>query len=136
MLRRSARSSCTAPPVGNPTELRAALAFALLYALVLLAAQWLADAWGSRGVYAVSLVTGLVDVDAITLTNLRLYGLEQLSASQSSIAIAIAVCANAAFKLGIVRAVGGAPLLRRCAVPVASTVAGAALGMSLFAWTP
>jgi uncharacterized membrane protein (DUF4010 family) len=122
------------PPVGNPTELRAALAFAILYALVLLAAQWLADAWGSRGVYGVSLASGLVDVDAITLTNLRLYGLQQLSAAQASIAIAIAVSANAAFKLGIVRVVGGAPLLRRCAVPVASTVGGAALGVALFAW--
>jgi uncharacterized membrane protein (DUF4010 family) len=121
------------PPVGNPTELRAALAFAILYALVLLAAQWLADLWGSRGVYAVSLASGLVDVDAITLTNLRLYGLEQLSAAQASIAIAIAVSANAAFKLAVVRAVGGAPLFRRCAVPVASTVAGAALGVALFA---
>jgi uncharacterized membrane protein (DUF4010 family) len=122
------------PPVGNPTELRAALAFAILYALVLLAAQWLADAWGSRGVYGVSLASGLVDVDAITLTNLRLYGLQQLSAAQASIAIAIAVSANAAFKLGIVRVVGGAPLLRRCAVPVASTMGGAAVGVALFAW--
>ena len=119
------------PPVANPTELRAALAFALLYGLVLLTAQWLANRWGSRGVYAVSLVSGLVDVDAITLTNLRLYGLQQLSAAQASIAIAIAVCANAAFKLGLVRVIGGAQLFRRCAVPVASSIAGAALGVAV-----
>jgi uncharacterized membrane protein (DUF4010 family) len=136
-LRRAARGrvphELALPPVGNPTELRAALAFAILYGLVLLAVQWLADLWGSSGVYAVSLASGLVDVDAITLTNLRLYGLQQLSAAQVSTAIAIAVSANVAFKLGVVRVVGGAQLLRRCAVPMASTVAGAALGVTVFA---
>ncbi len=121
------------PPVANPTELRAAVAFALLYALVLVVAAWLADLWGSKGVYAVSFASGLVDVDAISLSNLRLYGLEQISAGQASAAIAIAVSANAAFKLGIVRTAGGVDLFRRCAVPIAASVAGAGLGVALFA---
>jgi uncharacterized membrane protein (DUF4010 family) len=85
-------------------------------------------------VYAVSLASGLVDLDAITLTNLRLYGLSQLSAGQASAAIAIALSANAAFKLGIVRTAGGADLFRRCAVPIAASVAGAGLGIAVFAW--
>ncbi|MCC6213135.1 MAG: MgtC/SapB family protein [Burkholderiales bacterium] len=122
------------PPVGNPTELRAALGFALLYALVLVVAAWLADLWGSKGVYAVALASGLVDVDAITLTNLRLYGLGQLSAAQASTAIAVALLANAAFKLGIVRTAGGRDLFRRCALPIAASVAGAGLGVAVFAW--
>jgi len=121
------------PPVGNPTELRAALSFALLYALVLVVAAWLADLWGSKGVYAVSLASGLVDVDAITLTNLRLYGMSQLSAAQASTAIVVAVSANAAFKLGIVRTAGGRDLFHRCVGPIAASVAGAGLGVALFA---
>jgi len=51
----------------NPTEIRAALGFGVLYALVLFAAAWLSDLVGSRGVYAVALVSGLTDLDAITL---------------------------------------------------------------------
>ena len=74
-----------------------------------------------------------MDVDAITLTNLRLYGQSQLSAAQASTAIVVAVSANAAFKLGIVRTAGGRDLFRRCVVPIAASVAGAGLGVALFA---
>ena len=121
------------PPIGNPAELRPALGFAVLYAVVLVLAAWLADLWGSKGVSAVSLASGLVDVDAIALTNLRLYGLGQLSAAQAATAMVIAVSANAAFKLGIARAVGGGALLRRCLPPIAATAAGGALGVGIFA---
>ena len=121
------------PAVANPAELRAALGFAALYAVVLLAVAWLQDLWGTKGVYGAALVSGLVDVDAISLTNLRLYRVGDASAAQASTAIAIAVSANAAFKLGIIRAAGGPELLRHCLVPVTATVAGAALGVVLFA---
>lgn len=120
------------PPVGNPTELRAALGFAALYAVVLVGAAWLEDLWGSKGMYAAALASGLVDVDAISLTNLRLYGLGEVSAGQAATAMAIAVSSNAAFKLGIVGAAGGKVLLRRCLPPIAATVAGVALGVGVF----
>ena len=121
------------PALANPAELRPALGFAALYAVVLLAVAWLRDLWGTRGVYGAALVSGLVDVDAISLTNLRLYRVGDASAAQAATAMALAVAANAAFKLGIVGAAGGRELLRRCLVPVGATVAGAALGVALFA---
>jgi uncharacterized membrane protein (DUF4010 family) len=121
------------PAVANPAELRPALGFAALYAVVLLAVAWLQDLWGSNGVYGAALVSGLVDVDAISLTNLRLYRLGDATAPQAATAMALAVSANAAFKLGIIGAAGGRELLRRCLVPVGATVAGAALGVALFA---
>jgi uncharacterized membrane protein (DUF4010 family) len=40
--------------IKNPTEIRAALGFGVLYALVLFAAAWLSDLVGSQGVYAVA----------------------------------------------------------------------------------
>ncbi len=121
------------PAVGNPAELRTALGFALLYAGVLLLVAWLADLVGSRGVYAAALASGLVDVDAISLSSLRLYGLGSLTPAQATIAIVLAVSANAVFKLGIVRAVGGGALLRRCLPAMAAMAAGAGLGLALFA---
>ncbi len=123
----------TMPVVGNPAELRTALGFALLYAGVLLLVAWLADLVGSRGVYAAALASGLVDVDAISLSSLRLYGLGSLTPAQATIAIVLAVSANAVFKLGIVRAVGGGALLRRCLPAMAAMAAGAGLGLALFA---
>ena len=123
----------TLPPIGNPAELRTALGFALLYAGVLLLVAWLDALVGSKGVYAAALASGLVDVDAIALTSLRLYGFGSLTPGQAATAIVLAVSANAVFKLGIVRAVGGGALLRRCLPVMAAMAAGAGLGLVLFA---
>jgi uncharacterized membrane protein (DUF4010 family) len=132
--RRSApQDELTMPQISNPAELRTALGFAVLYAVVLLLAAWLAELAGSKGVYAVALASGLTDVDAITLSSLRLYGLGTLSAAQVTTAIVLAVSANAVFKLGIVGVVGGGALLRRCAPAMAAMAAGAGLGAANFA---
>ncbi len=121
------------PPVGNPAALRSAVGFAALYAGVLLLAAWLSDVWGDKGVYAVAFASGLGDVDAVTLSNLRLYGLGEITAFQATAATVLAISANAAFKLGIVKTVGGSILFRRCLPPIAATVAGAAVGLAFFA---
>src|SRR5512139_2239600 len=84
--------------MGNPTELRPALGFGLMYAVVLLAAAWLSDWLGARGLYAVALVSGLTDVDAITLSSLRLHNLDKLSVSVVVNVVVLAVLSNLAFK--------------------------------------
>lgn len=99
--------------LSNPTEIRVALGFGLIYALVLLFSAALADYAGNKGVYAVALVSGLTDVDAITLSTLRMYGMGKLEASGVVTAIFLAEMANLAFKLGVVGSVGGVVLVRR-----------------------
>jgi uncharacterized membrane protein (DUF4010 family) len=126
------RGELTIPEISNPTELRTALGFAALYAMVLLLTAWLVDIIGSRGVYAMALISGLADVDAITLSNLRLYSLGTLLPTQVTISIVLALIANALFKLGIVRVVGGGTLFRRCLPVMTAMVAGAGLGVLLF----
>jgi len=91
----------------NPTEIPTALSFGLAYGAVLLLSAWLADIAGSSGLYAMALIAGLTDVDAITLSSLRLYGLGKLTIDQASNTVLIALCANLAFKLGIVFVVAG-----------------------------
>lgn len=122
----------TVPPIGNPAELRTALGLAVLYAVVLLLAAWLTEFAGSKGMYAIAVVSGLTDVDAITLSSLRLYGVGTLSAAQVTTAIVLAVSANALFKLAIVRFVGGDALFRRCVPAMTAIAAGAGLGTALF----
>ncbi|HEX4985681.1 MAG TPA: MgtC/SapB family protein [Burkholderiales bacterium] len=114
------------PEVKNPTELRAALGFAAVYAIVLLLSAWLSDIAGKAGLYTVALVSGLTDVDAITLSSLRLHGTGSIGTGAAVVAIALAVCANTAFKLGLVLVTGGRPLFRRCAGPLAAVAAGLA----------
>jgi hypothetical protein len=57
---------------GNPTQLRAALLFGAIYALVVLAAAWAKAQFGSKGLYTVAGISGLVDLEAITLSSAQL----------------------------------------------------------------
>ena len=115
----------------NPTEIRAALSFGLLYAGVLFAAAWLADWVGSQGVYAVALVSGLTDVDAITLSSLRLFGLGNLGPDQVATTVLLALLANIVFKSGLATVIGGAALARQVLPGMAAVAAGLVAGWLL-----
>jgi hypothetical protein len=56
----------------QPASLKTAFTFAALYGIVLLAVAVVNDRFGARGLYAVSTISGLTDVDAITLSVARL----------------------------------------------------------------
>lgn len=117
------------PEASNPAELHAALGFGLLYVVVLLGSAWMSDIAGSQGLYAVALVSGLTDVDAITLSSLRLYNLGQLDEQQTVIAITLAFFSNLVFKFGMVVFIGGWQLARRVAIGFAAIAGGMLLGL-------
>lgn len=114
------------PEVRNPAEMGTALRFAALYAAVLLAAAWLSDVAGSRGLYAAALASGLVDIDAITLSALNLFGEARIEAGVAALAIALAFVANTAFKLGVLAWYSRRVALRTAAPLAAALVAGGA----------
>ena len=64
-----------------------------------------------NGVYIVALVSGLTDVDAITLTNARLVETGTLAESQAAISILLAYVSNLAFKLAMVGVLGTRKML-------------------------
>jgi len=117
------------PETSNPTEIHAALGFGLLYAIVLICSAWLSDIAGSNGLYIVAMISGLTDVDAITLSSLRLFSLDQLSGNQAVTAIAIAFISNMAFKFGMLFFIGGRALAKHVAAGFAAMAAGVALGL-------
>jgi uncharacterized membrane protein (DUF4010 family) len=117
------------PETSNPAELRTAIGFGLLYVVVLLAAAWMEALAGSRGMYVVALVSGLTDVDAITLSSLRLFNLGQLSEHQTVTAIALAFISNIAFKFGMVMFIGGWHLARHVATGFVAMTCGVLLGL-------
>lgn len=121
------------PQTANPTEIRTALAFAAMYALVLVLAAWLHDVAGTGGLYGVALISGLTDVDAITLSTLRLFNGTTVTAAQATIAITVALLTNIGFKLGLALFLGGSHLFRHCALPMAAVAGGALAGLFLFA---
>lgn len=84
--------------VGNPTELRTALGFGALYAVILLISAWVSDVAGARALYGVAIVSGLTAVDAITLSSLRLFNLAKLPAFEVVNVVVLALLANMVFK--------------------------------------
>ena len=115
------------PPLalGNPLSLGFALQFGALLALVTLGVQAGNHWFGDRGVLAVAALSGLVDVDAITLS---LTGLAPGAGSAPvTTGILLAAGVNTAVKIGICAAAGGGALRRPAGLALAAiVVAGAA----------
>jgi uncharacterized membrane protein (DUF4010 family) len=82
----------------HPASLRTAFTFAALYVVVLLAVAAVNDRFGTRGLYAVSVVSGLTDVDAITLSIARLVGSSQIVVDEGWRLVVVGVLSNLAFK--------------------------------------
>ncbi len=119
------------PETVNPTEIHAALGFGLIYVVVLQCAAWLSDIAGSKGLYVVALISGLTDVDAITLSTLHLLDLGQLSAQQAVTAISIGYLANLGFKFSLVLFIGGIALARQIAIGFLAVAAGIVISLLL-----
>lgn len=117
------------PEVKNPTELKTAVSFGLLYAVVLLTAAWLQDVAGNSGLYIVALVSGLTDADASVLSTLRMFNLDKVAGTEAVIAVTLALVANLIFKIGLVLSIGRGPLARP-ALPGLLAI-GAGLGVGL-----
>ena len=92
------------PPLQKPFELTTALRFGVLLAVIMVAAEGLRRSAGDAGVYALALVSGLTDVDAITLS-LSGMAADGLSAGVAERGIIIAAMANTAVKLGLAAAI-------------------------------
>jgi uncharacterized membrane protein (DUF4010 family) len=119
------------PEVKNPTEIRAALSFGLLYGIVLLLAAWLQDIAGRQGLYLVALASGLTDVDAITLSTLRLFNQQTLNAAPAVTSIGLAVLSNLVFKSGLVIAIGGKALAKNVLPGLVAIGVGFIIGIGL-----
>ncbi|MDN0085301.1 MgtC/SapB family protein [Crenobacter sp. SG2305] len=127
---RHANAEQPAMALSNPTELKLAFGFATIFALVMFCAAWLNTEFGNKGVYAVALISGLYELDAISLTVLNLFSDQRIGAAAMLTALALAVMANTALKLGVILTIGGVPLARQC-LP---TLAASLLGMGIGGW--
>lgn len=111
-LRAAPPTGKTALEIRNPGEMRAALSFAALYALVLVGVAWMEDRVGEGGVYLAAAVSGLTDLDAISLSAMEMFNAQRLDAAALLLSLLIAYGANLLFKLGLVYAVAGKELAR------------------------
>jgi uncharacterized membrane protein (DUF4010 family) len=94
----------------NPLKLTAAVQFALFLAVVLLAGRFLADRFGDAGLLVTAAISGLVDVDAITLSVGRMVGDGVVGASVAGQAVFLAAAVNQVTKLGLLWVLDGRSL--------------------------
>lgn len=120
------------PEQGNPSELKPALFFAALYAVVLLATAAAKDYFGQSGLYAVAVLSGLTDMDAITLSVTQMVNAGSLPAETGWRLIIVAALANLVFKAATVGVVGDRKLALRLSIVFAAGFAGGAILLSVW----
>lgn len=104
------------PDQGNPAQLKSALVFGVLYGVVLLAAAAAKEHLGQRGLFMVAMLSGLTDMDAITLSTSQLVADERLHVDTGWRVILAASMSNLVSKACIVAVMGRPALFARIVV--------------------
>ena len=86
------------PEPDNPAEFKSALVFGLLYGAILLAVAFANEEFGGEALYIVAVISGLTDVDAITLSLSQLIKSDSLSVTEGWKLILLATLSNLVFK--------------------------------------
>jgi len=133
LLRRGGRAETTAIRHENPAQVRTALSFGVLFAVVILVVAAVKTRFGPEAVYLVALISGLTDVDAITLSVADLFQTGRLEAADAWRVVLVASLSNLLFKAGITAVYGRREVAVQVAVLFGLT---AALGLVLVLWWP
>jgi uncharacterized membrane protein (DUF4010 family) len=121
-MRRQNDSVTETPTLSNPLEILPALFFAGLLAVIMIVSRWLEATFGAQGVYAIAVVSGIADVDAITLS-LSNFARDGLDVSVAAIGIFAAAITNTLFKIVLTTVAGGAAMTRFVSGALAITIA-------------
>jgi uncharacterized membrane protein (DUF4010 family) len=117
----------SAPVPKDPSNLGAAVIFGGLYALVLLAVAAARQHLGEGGLYLVASLSGLTDLDAITLSTAQLITAGRLGVDTGWRMMMIGALSNILFKAGVVALMGSRRLLGRIAALFGLSLAGGIL---------
>ncbi|HIF6192816.1 TPA: MgtC/SapB family protein [Vibrio parahaemolyticus] len=110
----------------NPLALQSALFFGVMLAVIMLLSHALAEWFGNTGVLILSALSGITDVDAISLA-LGRQSIQILSVTTAALGILIAASVNTIVKMSMVVAIGDKKLWLRVAPVMVGCVAVGAL---------
>jgi hypothetical protein len=116
-----------------PSELKSAVIFGLLYAVVLLVVAAAREHFGDSGLYIAAAISGLTDMDAITLSTSRLVSTASLDTSTAWRMIIVAGMANMLFKAGLVLVLGARSFIKPVLLGMGISLLG---GLALLALWP
>ncbi|WP_299824361.1 MgtC/SapB family protein [uncultured Pontibacter sp.] len=120
------------PEQGNPAQFKTALVFGAVYAIVILATAFAKDQLGNKGLFIVAIISGLTDVDAITLSTSRLMNIGNLEEQTGWKVILVAALSNLTFKGALVGFLGNRQVFARVAVLFGIVLVGGLLVLWLW----
>ncbi len=120
-------------PTKNPSNLKAAIVFGVLYVAVLFVVAAARDHFSDSRLYLVAAISGLTDMDAITLSTTNLIKSGKLTLDTGCRMIIMSALSNILLKGCIAALLGSRALLDRISVAFALPIAG---GMALVLFWP
>jgi uncharacterized membrane protein (DUF4010 family) len=131
-FRQKATASTTALELRNPVELGTALGFGAMLSLILVLVRAFEVWFGNAGIYALSAISGITDVDAVSLS-LAQSTRANLPLSVGATGILIAAMVNTLVKATLATAIGGWKLAKWCA-SILLTALGFSVIAALLTW--
>ena len=113
--RRARQSPPLIADAKNPTQMRTAILFAAAYAVVLFLLAAVKDGLGDRGLFALAFLSGLHDMDAVTLSLARMASADAAILENGWRYLVVAVIANMVVKTAFAGILGGWELGRNVA---------------------
>jgi uncharacterized membrane protein (DUF4010 family) len=115
--KRTEKETTEEVPLKNPFNIMPAVKFGLFYALIVLITKLASAFAGDSGMYIVSVISGLTDVDAITLTMSQISRHDPSKHGQATVAITLAAFSNTLMKAALAFFLGSSGLKK--IVPIA-----------------
>lgn len=117
--RRHEKAAISQPALArNPLELQSALVLGGMLVLILILAEWLREWLGDAGIYLLTAVSGITDIDAVTLSLSRMSDAGTLELHVAATGILIAATVNSLFKAALSMVIGRTALGIRVALPI------------------
>lgn len=131
LRRRPERKQGDTPQLGNPLSLATAIKFAALYSIIAFAVKAVQAQGWSQGLLPLSFVSGLTDMDAISLSVARDYSAESSGLRTAVQAVVLAAISNTLLKGGMAVGLGSAGLRWRVGLILGAT---ALVGIACLLW--
>ncbi len=116
----------------NPAQMKPAIVFGVLYALVLFLVAAAKEMFGDNALYWIAGVSGLTDMDAITLSTAKMFNDNRVEAGTAWRVILVATLSNLFFKATAVAFMGSRQLLAYIIVSFGIAALGGGLLLALW----
>jgi uncharacterized membrane protein (DUF4010 family) len=120
-------------PLQNPLELKAAVGFGALLMVILVLGRALQAWFGDAGLLALAAISGITDVDAITLSLARMSG-GDVTMRICATGIVLAGAANSLAKGGLAAIIGGRGIGAQAGLPLLLAAFGGLAATWLWVW--